>query len=604
METLERLEADVRDITPRPLRDYLYAPGATEEALTDTAIAQPAMFAVGMAVAAWPGWLHAPASCWWDSAKVHPALVRRVEWRIDADPEMKRNAEWLQESRQSGQLPAEARGIMASVDLANYCAWFAPDEKVFVNGRFKHHRSELKDLTQLRRGLGVFQEKAEAPDFREVAEVMARWQASYVGIAILQTDADRRLVYHTPYPLRDVWLNWTNWSPWFVNGRTTIAGYRASTKVGDATFAKLELSPEVIAYGRDVKPVPSVKCEPPFVPQGSLDELLRPRRPTPAGAEEALAWLAYKDRQHNLNILTQQTGALLRINQPGIATSPLAPAYFEARDEILASQRRLSHPAPSDGSFRTIPILAQRAARRAIAENPDHPDGYYALAQALTDRDLPMNEADRNIALMTAYRQCFIRLPPVSEYRRSFYLTSPTDVAINLAHLYLGQRLRDGSYQGVRVDSGSIGELAGGGVLYQLPAPPGTGARAEVLRVPPESIPRLPKDSVQMATGLYILPPKSFNDEHALPNKFFDFIVAGLAVAISPNPCMASIVRQYGVGVVADDYTPEAMAAALQKLTPEKIAACRAASREARTALNGTTEVDKVRALVRGLFTA
>jgi len=51
-DALARAESDVRDITPRPLRDYLYAPDATEEALTDTAIAQPAMFAVGVGVAA------------------------------------------------------------------------------------------------------------------------------------------------------------------------------------------------------------------------------------------------------------------------------------------------------------------------------------------------------------------------------------------------------------------------------------------------------------------------------------------------------------------------------------------------------------------------
>lgn len=102
--------------------------------------------------------------------------------------------------------------------------------------------------------------------------------------------------------------------------------------------------------------------------------------------------------------------------------------------------------------------------------------------------------------------------------------------------------------------------------------------------------------------GLYILPPHSFNDEHALPNKFFDFIVAGLALAISPNVCMAEIVRRHGLGVIATDYTPEAMATAIQLLTPESIAAFRDASRKARGILNGTVEVDKLRALVRGLF--
>ncbi len=49
--TLAECEEVVRDILPRPLRDYLYAPEATDDALTDTAVAQPAMFAIGLAVA-------------------------------------------------------------------------------------------------------------------------------------------------------------------------------------------------------------------------------------------------------------------------------------------------------------------------------------------------------------------------------------------------------------------------------------------------------------------------------------------------------------------------------------------------------------------------
>ncbi|MSP56992.1 MAG: aminotransferase class I/II-fold pyridoxal phosphate-dependent enzyme [Myxococcales bacterium] len=48
---MQEMEAAVRDITPRPLLSYLYAPDATEDALMDTAIAQPAMFAIGVAVA-------------------------------------------------------------------------------------------------------------------------------------------------------------------------------------------------------------------------------------------------------------------------------------------------------------------------------------------------------------------------------------------------------------------------------------------------------------------------------------------------------------------------------------------------------------------------
>ncbi|MDP2316993.1 MAG: aminotransferase class I/II-fold pyridoxal phosphate-dependent enzyme [Pseudomonadota bacterium] len=42
----------VADLTARPLAEYIWAPDATEDALTDTQIAQPAMFAIGVSVAA------------------------------------------------------------------------------------------------------------------------------------------------------------------------------------------------------------------------------------------------------------------------------------------------------------------------------------------------------------------------------------------------------------------------------------------------------------------------------------------------------------------------------------------------------------------------
>src|SRR5690606_36659821 len=45
--------------------------------------------------------------------------------------------------------------------------------------------------------------------------------------------------------------------------------------------------------------------------------------------------------------------------------------------------------------------------------------------------------------------------------------------------------------------------------------------------------------------GVFLLPPVNFNYKYALPNKFFEFIQARLAVAIGPSPEMATLLRQY-----------------------------------------------------------
>jgi glycosyltransferase involved in cell wall biosynthesis len=71
--------------------------------------------------------------------------------------------------------------------------------------------------------------------------------------------------------------------------------------------------------------------------------------------------------------------------------------------------------------------------------------------------------------------------------------------------------------------------------------------------------------------GLFLLPPTNFNYLNSLPNKFFEFVQARLALAVSPNPEMSYLLKKYDLGVVADDYSAIAMADALKKITKEKI---------------------------------
>jgi len=67
------------------------------------------------------------------------------------------------------------------------------------------------------------------------------------------------------------------------------------------------------------------------------------------------------------------------------------------------------------------------------------------------------------------------------------------------------------------------------------------------------------------------LPPANFNYRHALPNKFFEFVQGRLAVAIGPSPEMARLVRQYDCGIIADDFSPRAMADRLHRLDHDRI---------------------------------
>lgn len=71
----------------------------------------------------------------------------------------------------------------------------------------------------------------------------------------------------------------------------------------------------------------------------------------------------------------------------------------------------------------------------------------------------------------------------------------------------------------------------------------------------------------QYDIGMYILPETSTNNAYALPNKFFEFIQARLAVAIGPSREMASIVNNFDLGVISKDFTAESMASAISEIT-------------------------------------
>lgn len=81
----------------------------------------------------------------------------------------------------------------------------------------------------------------------------------------------------------------------------------------------------------------------------------------------------------------------------------------------------------------------------------------------------------------------------------------------------------------------------------------------------------LPETLNQYDVGVYLLDPTSFNNRFALPNKFFEFIQARIAVVIGPSPEMAHFVERYRLGMVSGDFTPRSLANLLSRLTPAEL---------------------------------
>jgi hypothetical protein len=94
--------------------------------------------------------------------------------------------------------------------------------------------------------------------------------------------------------------------------------------------------------------------------------------------------------------------------------------------------------------------------------------------------------------------------------------------------------------------------------------------------------------------GFYLLPPVNFNHLAALPNKFFDFVLAGLAVCIGPSPEMARLCQQYGFGVVAPSFEPAVVGRMLNGLQARDIDQMKQRAIQAQAALNAETEMKKL----------
>jgi hypothetical protein len=96
---------------------------------------------LGLLAATWPGWLQAAQQ------------DRYVSWKIEPDASLQRTAQQLHEWHQAQLLKPGQRGFQFAPDLANYCAWFCPEEQGFFDLRFQLFREAGPEFFEVRSGL-------------------------------------------------------------------------------------------------------------------------------------------------------------------------------------------------------------------------------------------------------------------------------------------------------------------------------------------------------------------------------------------------------------------------------------------------------------------
>ncbi|NKX53844.1 glycosyltransferase family 4 protein [Arthrobacter mobilis] len=112
----------------------------------------------------------------------------------------------------------------------------------------------------------------------------------------------------------------------------------------------------------------------------------------------------------------------------------------------------------------------------------------------------------------------------------------------------------------------------------------------------------LPRTLNQYDVGVFSLPPQTTNHRLMLPNKFFDFVQARLALVFSPSPETSRLMREHGLGVVADDFSTPALVRALSALTPELVERYKANTHRAARALSSAEDEAVTRGILRRLL--
>jgi hypothetical protein len=304
--------------------------------------------AVVMVPLAWPGYLH-PSSG-------NPANMRRVAWAVEPDEGLAAMATTMNAWRAKGWLPADMRTLTPNLDFANYLAWYAPAEKVFFNSRFGFHTPEWPDVLTIRQELYVNPVPLQDGGIEVTAtqKVMAKaGAAALAAVGVTYRPAGDTLVTLETTP---------GWAVWAINGRGAV--------VGPESYTKLAFNPVRELLAPDVAPLPDVNVLTPPTPRETwLDDFLTKPKAVPFANDDANALRDYAqflgrklqfDHARQSFHLAAVTGGLGAIRNRGVA------------DEEFA-----------------VPLLAVRAARKALAENPDAPDTYFGLSQLYSNPLLP-----------------------------------------------------------------------------------------------------------------------------------------------------------------------------------------------------------------------
>lgn len=120
------------------------------------------------------------------------------------------------------------------------------------------------------------------------------------------------------------------------------------------------------------------------------------------------------------------------------------------------------------------------------------------------------------------------------------------------------------------------------------------GLGGRIVLAPPVPMVDLVREASQFDIGLFALPGHSEQNVHVLPNKFFEYTMAGLALCVSDLPEMTALLRQHDLGRLIPEVSPQAVAVAINGFDRASIDRHKQHALEAAKLLNWEAEADRL----------
>jgi tetratricopeptide (TPR) repeat protein len=321
--------------------------------------------------AAWPGWLQGGPH-------------GRRTWSLTVDRPLRDAVQQVVRWQQAGALGPQARALTLSPEAAAYWAWFGPD-----------------DLALARAGHELAQARSEVMPALSGPDLAAVW-SGLLGSGDGWRDVLRRrhircllLTNCNTQPVAAVVTRLAalpeEWPLLYLRGSTVVLGWRDPEQPSGGTdpFAALRLDLEQRAF----RPTAEDRA-PAEAPREELrrrpwwQAFVEPAPPQPSARDEAALYLAFFDAQRP-RYQEQTTRLWLATAGAGLVAGLVDPTRGAAvRGGEVALRLAWvqlgwrAYAAGRDDGPPGLPLLAIRAARRALRDNPRDAHSYFLLGEA------------------------------------------------------------------------------------------------------------------------------------------------------------------------------------------------------------------------------